>query len=133
MKKPLGGTELQEALLEKYVDPKLLEDFQITTSVPEKIPLSTNKINVLWLQNSYDQPNLIDWFKNKDNHKKYFFYVFNSNWLYEKFRYHFDIPTEKCTVIKNAVEPIVKKAWDTEKKPVRMIFHPTRPTPVTPV
>jgi hypothetical protein len=34
--KPLGGTELQYALLYKYVDKKLLNNFQITTSVPEK-------------------------------------------------------------------------------------------------
>ena len=55
---PIGGTELQVQLLEKYVDSKLLDNFQITTSVPEKIPLSKDKINILWQQNSYDQPNL---------------------------------------------------------------------------
>jgi hypothetical protein len=38
--RPLGGTELQYALLGKYVDNKLLDNFQITTSVPEKIPLA---------------------------------------------------------------------------------------------
>ena len=37
--------------------------------MPEKIPLSKDKINILWQQNSYDQPNLIDWFSNKNNHK----------------------------------------------------------------
>jgi hypothetical protein len=40
---PLGGTELQYALLYKHVDNTLLNNFQITTSVPEKIPLA--KIN----------------------------------------------------------------------------------------
>ena len=33
---PLGGTELQYQLLYKYVDNSLLDNFQITTSVPEK-------------------------------------------------------------------------------------------------
>jgi hypothetical protein len=37
---PLGGTELQYALLYKHVDNTLLNNFQITTSVPEKIPLA---------------------------------------------------------------------------------------------
>ena len=37
---PQGGTELQLAYLRKYVDNKLLDRVQITTSVPEKIPLS---------------------------------------------------------------------------------------------
>ena len=82
---PIGGTELQVQLLEKYVDSKLLDNFQITTSVPEKIPLSKDKINILWQQNSYDQPNLAAWFKDKENHKKYDWYVFNSHWCYEKF------------------------------------------------
>ena len=68
---PIGGTELQYKLLEKYIDAKLLDNFQITTSVPEKIPLAKDKINILWQQNSYDQPNLAGWFKDKDNHKKY--------------------------------------------------------------
>jgi hypothetical protein len=37
---PRGGTELQFEYLRKHVDPKLLDQFQICTSVPEKIPLS---------------------------------------------------------------------------------------------
>ena len=40
----------------------------------EKIPLATDKINILWEQNSFDQPNLAPWFKNKENHKKYDWY-----------------------------------------------------------
>ena len=32
--------------------------------------------------------------------------VFVSHWQYEKFRYFFDIPLEKCFVIKNAIQPI---------------------------
>ena len=51
---PIGGTELQVKLLEKYIDSKLLDNFQITTSVPEKEPLAKDKINILWQQNSYD-------------------------------------------------------------------------------
>jgi len=35
---PRGGTELQVELLEKFADKKLLDQIQITTSVPEKIP-----------------------------------------------------------------------------------------------
>ena len=36
---PRGGTELQLEYLSKYVDKNLLDKVQITTSVPEKIPL----------------------------------------------------------------------------------------------
>jgi len=46
--KPLGGTELQHNFLDKYVSKDLLDKFQICTSVPGKVPLSKDKINILW-------------------------------------------------------------------------------------
>jgi len=122
---PRGGTELQFEYLRKYVDSKLLDQVQITTSVPEKIPLAKDKINILWQKNSYDQPNLAPWFKDKDNHKKYDWYVFNSHWNYEKFRYFFDIPTEKCLVIKNGVDNIKPRDLNKKKDKIKLIFHPT--------
>jgi hypothetical protein len=73
--KPRGGTELQLEYLYRHVDNKLLDGVQITTSVPEKIPLSKDKPNILWQKNSWDQPNIYPWFKNKDNYKKYDWYV----------------------------------------------------------
>jgi hypothetical protein len=81
---PLGGTELQYAQLYKHVDNTLLDKFQITTSIPEKMPLSKDKINILWAQNSYDQGNLAPWFKDKSNHNKYDWYVFNSHLVCRK-------------------------------------------------
>ena len=123
---PKGGTELQLELLEKYVDKKLLDQVQITTSVPEKIPLHPTKPNILWQQNSYDQPNLAPWFKDKDNHKKYDWYVFNSHWCYEKFRMMFDIPTHKCLVIKNAIDKIEPRKLDYNVgDPIKLIYTST--------
>ena len=114
---PSGGTELQLGFLQKFVDNKLLDKFNITTSVPEKTPLSKDKINILWQKNSYDQPNIAPWFKDKRNHDKYGWYVFNSHWNYEKFRMMFDVPTNKCHVIKNGVtnfpERTIYKPGDT--------------------
>jgi hypothetical protein len=66
---PRGGTEIQLEFLHKNVDKSLLDNFQICTSVPDKIPIDPNKINILWQKNSYDQSNLVDWFKDKSNHK----------------------------------------------------------------
>ena len=65
-----GGTELQLKFLYDHVDNDLLDKVQITTSVPEKIPLHPNKPNILWQKNSYDQPNIYPWFKDKNNHHK---------------------------------------------------------------
>jgi len=125
MQAPRGGTELQFEYLTKYVDSKLLDQVQITTSVPEKIPLHPTKMNILWQKNSYDQPNLAPWFKDKNNHKKYDWYVFNSHWNYEKFRMMFDIPCEKSLVIKNGIDNIKARDLNTLKDKVKLIFHPT--------
>jgi glycosyltransferase involved in cell wall biosynthesis len=123
---PRGGTELQVELLEKYADKNLLDQVQITTSVPEKIPLHPTKINILWQQNSYDQANLAPWFKDKDNHKKYDWYVFNSHWCYEKFRMVFDIPTHKSLVIKNAIDKIEPRNLNYKKgDPIKLIYTST--------
>ena len=122
---PIGGTELQYSLLRKYVDNKLLDNFQITTSVPEKIPLAKNKINILWEQNSYDQPNIHPWMQDASNHSKYDWYVFNSHWSAEKYRMFFKLPADKCTVIKNAIDVFPKLKKYKKGDPIKMIFHPT--------
>jgi hypothetical protein len=101
---PYGGTEIQLEYLHKYVSKELLDKVNITTSIPEKTPLLINKPNILWVHNSYDQPNLYPWFKNKLNHRKYDWYVFNSHWTYEKYRMIFDIPTDISLVIKNGFD-----------------------------
>mgnify|MGYP003650550728 FL=1 len=122
---PKGGTELQFNYLEEYVDKKLLDQVQITTSVPEKIPLHPNKVNILWQKNSYDQPNLAPWFQDKSNHHKYDWYVFNSHWTFEKFRMMFGLPAEKCLVIKNGVDKIQKAKPYKQGDPIRIIHQNT--------
>jgi UDP-glucose:(glucosyl)LPS alpha-1,2-glucosyltransferase len=122
---PRGGTELQHEFLNKYGDKSLLDQVQITTSIPEKIPLHPTKLNILWQKNSYDQPNIVPWMNVKENHKKYDWYVFNSHWNYEKFRMAFDIPTDRCHVIKNGAVAFLKRKPYKQGDPIRMLFHPT--------
>ena len=43
--KPRGGTELQLELLHKYCKKELLDQVNICTSIPGKVPLSKNKLN----------------------------------------------------------------------------------------
>jgi len=123
---PYGGTEIQVEYLHKYVSKELLDKVQITTSVPEKTPLIIDKPNVLWVHNSYDQPNVMPWFKNKLNHGKYDWYVFNSHWTYEKFRYFFSIPTELCLVIKNGFDDdLILKTDFKPKDKLKLVFTST--------
>jgi glycosyltransferase involved in cell wall biosynthesis len=123
---PYGGTEIQLEYLHKYVSKELLDKVNITTSIPEKTPLVINKTNILWVHNSYDQPNLYSWFKNKLNHRKYDWYVFNSHWTYEKYRMIFDIPTDISLVIKNGFDDdlIVKTEFKPKEK-LKLVYTST--------
>ena len=123
--KPRGATEIQMEMLEKHVPKELLDQVQICTSIPGKVPIDPNKVNILWQKNSYDQPNLAPWFMDKSNHKQYDWYVFNSHWNYEKFRYFFDIPTDRSMVIKNGTNNFPKRKVYKKGDPIKIIHHNT--------
>jgi len=122
---PRGGTELQLEMLYKHCDNKLLDEVQICTSIPYKVPLDPNKLNILWQKNSYDQPNLFDFFSDPKKHNEYDWYVFNSHWNYEKFRHYFKIPTEKSMVIKNGCYHFPKRKVYKKGDPIKLIYHST--------
>ena len=123
--KPRGATELQMEMLERHVSKEILDQVQICTSIPGKVPLDKDKLNILWQKNSWDQPNLQEFFRNKDRHKEYDWYVFNSHWNYEKFRYFFDIPTNKSIVIKNGIEDFPVRKIYKKGEPIKLVHHCT--------
>ena len=123
--KPQGGTELQHQFLEKYVDKDLLDKFQICTSVPGKVPLAKNKINILWQKMAPDQPHFQDFFKDKKQINQYDYFVFNSHWNYEQFRKTFSLPEHRCTVIKNGIPDITKRDPEPRRDKIKLIYHPT--------
>ena len=122
---PRGATELQMEMLQKYVSKDILDQVQICTSIPGKVPIDPNKLNILWQKNAYNQPNLQEFFRNKDRHEEYDWYVFNSHWNYEKFRYVFDIPTERSVVIKNGLDYFPKRKIYKKGDPIKIIHHCT--------
>ena len=123
--KPRGATELQMEMLQKYVSKDILDQVQICTSIPGKVPIDPNKLNILWQKNAYNQPNLQEFFRNKDRHEEYDWYVFNSHWNYEKFRHYFDIPTERSVVIKNGLDYFPKRKIYKKGDPIKIIHHCT--------
>ena len=123
--KPQGGTELQHQFLEKYVDKDLLDKFQICTSVPGKVPLAKNKINILWQKMAPDQPQFQDFFRDKKQINQYDYFVFNSHWNYEQFRKTFSLPEHRCTVIKNGIPDITKRDPEPRRDKIKLIYHPT--------
>ena len=122
---PAGGTELQYEFLKKYVSKDILDEFQICLSVPGRVPLSANKINILWQKMAPDQPHFQKFFKDKEQIKQYDYYVFNSNWNHEQFRKAFDIPLHKCSVIKNGIPEIKLRDPDKKREKIKLIYHPT--------
>ena len=123
---PYGGTEIQLDYLKKYC-PIHWDSVQLTTSIPEKEPLHPVRSNILWLKNSWDQPNIAPWFQNPKNHSKYDWYVFNSHWSYEKYRYFFKLDNPQCLVIKNGIdydELVVKKKVEKKDK-IKMVYFST--------
>ena len=112
-------------MLYKHVPKELLDQVQICTSVPGKVSIDPNKVNILWQKNSYDQPNLQEFFGNKTRHKEYDWYVFNSHWNYEKFRYFFDIPTDRSVVIKNGIDSFPHRKIYKKGEPIKLIHHCT--------
>ena len=122
---PRGATEIQMEMLYKHVPKELLDQVQICTSVPGKVPIDPNKVNILWQKNSWDQPNLQEFFGNKARHKEYDWYVFNSHWNYEKFRYFFDIPTDRSVVIKNGTDNFPKRKIYKKGDPIKILHHNT--------
>jgi len=122
---PRGATELQMEMLHKHVPKELLDQVQICTSIPGKVPIDPNKVNILWQKNSYDQPNLQEFFGNKERHKEYDWYVFNSHWNYEKFRYFFDIPSDRSVVIKNGIDSFPQRKVYKKGEPIKLIHHCT--------
>jgi len=122
---PRGATEIQMEMLYKHVPKELLDQVQICTSIPGKVSIDPNKLNILWQKNSWDQPNLQEFFGNKARHKEYDWYVFNSHWNYEKFRYFFDIPTERSVVIKNGTNNFPKRKVYKKGEPIKILHHNT--------
>jgi len=122
---PRGATELQMEMLHKHVSKELLDQVQICTSIPGKVPIDPNKINILWQKNSWDQNNLQPFFTDKSRHNEYDWYVFNSHWNYEKFRYFFDIPTERSIVIKNGIDNFPIRKIYKKGDPIKLIHHCT--------
>jgi len=122
---PRGATEIQMEMLNKHVSKDLLDQVQICTSIPGKVPIDFNKVNILWQKNSWDQNNLQPFFRDKSRHKEYDWYVFNSHWNYEKFRYFFDIPTERSIVIKNGIDNFPIRKIYKKGDPIKLIHHCT--------
>ena len=105
---PKGGTEILHENLLSRLSENDLKDINLILSICHPDLVQRNKINVVWQHLSYDQENV-----RLMNDRQYVdsidYFVYVSDWQYEKFRQHFRIPEYKSYVLKNAISPFEKE------------------------
>jgi glycosyltransferase involved in cell wall biosynthesis len=115
---PKSGSDLVYANLINRLDQVDLEGINLFINNLSEDFLQSSSINVLWNHHSYDQP-AIQGYLNKELVNKVQYFVYVSNWQYEKYRYHFQIPENRSLIIKNAVPSIELKQ---KPKKIRLIY-----------
>ena len=98
---PKGGTEIQKEQLVNQLDGKNLEGINLFASICHPDLVQKDKINILWQQLSYDQPN-VQLMRDRRFVDSIDYFVYNSHWCVQRFRERFQIPDYKSFVIKNA-------------------------------
>ena len=117
-----GGSENQFRLLLKYLSDESFKDINLILNDTNPNLLEKDRINILWVHHFVNQKEI----KNigiKEYVDKLDYIVFNSNWNFEKFYYHFKVPESKCLVIRNAIEKI--EFQEKPKDKINLIYHTT--------
>ena len=117
----VGGTELMGRAWQDYVLPAApdLADWHWCV-IPGDNVLSPDSSNIVWLHSHAFEPGMEDLLEEQfQKHFKAF--VFVSNWQYEGFVQKYNLPAERCFVLKNATKP-----FEPHKKPdgkLQLMYH----------
>lgn len=120
--KAMGGTELMGAGLEKYVNPELLEGFQIIRSRVREI--DTSRKQILWLHDLPGDPES-QHLRDPSSRARFSKIVMVSDWQMQMYNAYLGVPYSDCVVMKNAIEPFKTESLDKSGDTVRLIYHPT--------
>ncbi len=121
-KDSFGGSESQFRLLLKYLPDESFKDINLILNNTNYDLLEKDKINVLWMHHFVNQKEAQN-LRSKDFLNKLDWIIYNSNWNLDNHIKYFNIPKNKCIVIKNAIEKInfVEKPSDK----INLIYHTT--------
>lgn len=119
---PVGGSELAYARLMNYLSEEDLRDTNIILSTCNPAFLQRDKKNVLWQQLSYDQDN-VQLLRDPNFLRRIDKIVYVSHWQFEKFFRVFGISGDKCTIIRNGIEPIPFKESFGDK--IKLVYTST--------
>ena len=117
-----GGSESQFRLLLKYVPEDLFKGINLILNNTDPKLIDPERKNILWLHHFVNMSEVQN-IKSKDYFNKIDYFVFNSHWNYEKYRYKFNIPESQSVVLPNAIEEIDNKKKPTDK--INLIYHTT--------
>jgi glycosyltransferase involved in cell wall biosynthesis len=120
--KPLGGTEILLQALNKYLGAYWNHDVNLIASSCKHGLIMPDKKNVIWQQLDVDQGN-VQLMSDKTFIDKIDYFIYGSNWAYEKYRIFYKIPENKSIVIKNAIEPVPFITKPTGK--IKLIYTST--------
>ena len=109
-----GGSESQFRLLLKYVPEDLFKGINLILNNTDPKLIDPERKNILWLHHFVNMSEVQN-IKSKDYFNKIDYFVFNSHWNYEKYRYKFNIPESQSVVLANAIEEIDNKKKPTDK------------------
>lgn len=118
-KNAMGGTEQMKYALQKRLDPKILDHFQIICSRVREI--DNNLIPIYWLHDLPQDPE--SHHLAQGGYSKFESLVFVSNWQMQNYINHYGIPWYKSLVLQNAIEPIPYKQKTNDK--IKLIYHTT--------
>ena len=117
-----GGSENQFRLLLKYVPEDMFKGVNLILNNTDPKLIDPERKNILWLHHFVNMSEVQN-IKSKDYFNKIDYFVFNSHWNYEKYRYQFNIPESQSVVLPNAIEEIDNKKKPTNK--INLIYHTT--------
>lgn len=122
-KNAMGGTESQAEALVKYVDKKLLSNFQIHVSRVKENVVDPKKTQIIWAHDLPGDPEVAH-LKNGgwDAYDKL---VFVSNWQLQMYNAYLGVPYSKSVVLQNAIEPIPTHLKSSTNDGINLIYHTT--------
>jgi len=117
-----GGTEIMGRAWQDYVLPAApdLADWHWCV-IPGDNIIAPDNSNIVWLHPHHMEAGL-EQLMDKQFQKHFKAYVFVSDWQYERFMERFQLPTEKCHVLKNAIKPF--EIHEKPKGKLQLMFHP---------
>jgi beta-1,4-mannosyl-glycoprotein beta-1,4-N-acetylglucosaminyltransferase len=117
-----GGTEIMGRAWQDLVLPAApdLADWHWCV-IPGDNIIAPDNSNIVWLHPHHMEEGL-EQLMDKQFQKHFKAYVFVSDWQYERFMERFQLPMEKCYVLKNATQPFEKHEKPNGK--LQLMFHP---------